>query len=251
MIKNRYLVALATLITASAVAGTADKAPVVENPTCAIPFTGELSVGYETDYIFRGVTLGEDAPWASIGLNIPVNEKVSIDIGTWYINSTNNPKDFDELDLYSFINFPLFGLDASIGGTWYYFPEANGNTGELSMGLSKDLKIFELGGFAAYDLGEVGGWYFETRLLRTIPITNCLDLNLGTGVSFTEDYSFRTPYLGADGWNHAYARVGLGWHMTDKATLNTYVGGNFPLSGISSIEENDKLHGGVSMSVGF
>jgi len=200
MIKNRHIVALATLIAASAVAGPADKAPVIENPTCAVPFTGEVSLGYETNYIFRGVNLGEDAPWASAGLNFPINDKVSVDVGTWYLNSTNNPKDFDELDTYAFLNFPLLGLDASLGGTWDYFPEQNDNTGELSLGLSKDLKIFELGGFAAYDLGDIGGWYFETRALRTIALTNCLDLNLGAGLSFTEDYSFRTPYLGADGW---------------------------------------------------
>ena len=246
MIKNRHLVALATLITASAVAG-----PAIENPVCAIPFTGELSVGYETNYIFRGVNLGEDAPWASVGLNFPLNEKLSLDVGTWYINSTNNPDNFDELDTYAFLNFQVLGLDASVGGTWYYFPEQGGDTGELSLGLSKDLKIFELGGFAAYDLGDIGGWYFETRALRTFALADCLDLNLGSGISFTDNYSFRDPFLGADGWNHAYVRLGLGWHMTETATLNTYIGGNFALDALENIDDADRLHGGASVSVAF
>lgn len=246
MTKTRLIASLAALVAASAVAG-----PAIEDPACSIPFTGELSVGYETNYIFRGVNLGEDAPWASIGLNLPLNEKLSLDVGTWYINSTNNPDNFDELDTYAFLNFSVLGLDASFGGTWYQFPEPGGNTGELSLGLSKDLKIFELGGFTAFDMGDVGGWYFETRALRTLALTDCLDLNLGSGISFTQDYSFRTPYLGADGWNHAYVRLGLGWHMTESATLNTYIGGNFALNALETIDDANRLHGGASVSVAF
>ncbi len=251
--KKHHILAIGAAFSAfaagTALAGPVDtKAPVIQDPVCAVPFTGEVSVGYESDYIFRGTNFGEDAPWASIGLNSAINDVMSVDVGVWYINPTNNPSGFDELDLYAFLNFPLGPLSASFGGTWYYFPEPGGNTGEVSLGLSKDLGIAELGVFAAHDFDDLGGWYFEARALRSIPLTACLDLNLGAGVSYGEEY------FGVSGWNNIYVRAGLGYHLTESATLNAYVGGNFLLDGLEDVvgaTQDDELHGGASISVAF
>jgi hypothetical protein len=39
--------------------------------------------------------------------------------------------------------------------------------------------------------------------------------------------------------------------MTETATLNTYVGGNFALDALDAIDDADRLHGGASVSVAF
>ena len=235
----------ASLMSASAFAGNYDpKVPMVEDPVCAVPFTGSVSFGYETDYIFRGVELGHNAPWAAVDLNYEISDAVSIDVGTWYLNSTSRPELFDELDVYGFLNFPLGPLSASLGGTWYYFPETGGDTGEASLELAYDLGFFELSGFAAHDFVP-NGWYFQLAGEKSIPLTDCLDLGLGAGVSYGDQY------FGVNGWNHAFAVLSLTCHLTDSAALSGYVGGNFPLEELENAGEDDDVHGGVSLSVSF
>jgi hypothetical protein len=238
---SRWAAALSVLASLAA-----SPAPPVTDPRPAVlPFTGEVSLGYETDYLFRGVTFGTDAPWASGGLNLPLGHALNLDLGVWYINPTQDRPAFDELDLFTFLNFRLLGLDASLGGTYYLYPEEDLHSAELSLGLSRDLRFAELGVFVAHDFVRFGGWYGEARALRTIPLHADLDLNLGTGISRT------AGYFANDGWNHAYLRAGLGWYLSPALTMNAYLGGNFPLAGLDGVEPGDTLHGGFSLSVGF
>lgn len=238
----KVTVALAALIGGSAFAG--DKCPVVE--PCTVPFTGSVSFGWESDYIFRGVKLGEQAPWAAAAINLPLATDVSLDLGTWYLNSTKNAVNYDELDVYAFLNFPLWIFKASVGGTWYDYPEgffADSN-GEGAIKLAYDVgTLFTLTGFAAYDfVGD--GWYLELAANKTIPLTDCLDLGLGAGISDVEHY------FGLDGWNNAFARASLIYHLTKTASLTGYLGGDFPLDAIDATEVN-RLHGGASLTVTF
>ena len=257
--KIKYL-AFTALLSGFAFAGVDTKTPVVEEPVCVVPWTGDVSVGYETDYFFRGVQFSEDNPWASVNLNFPLFNDVSLDLGAWYLNGVT-PAPFDELDVYGFVNFPLSlpiigDLAASVGGTWFYFPEtAGGNdTAEVSANVAKDLTLPLLGDishhvFAAHDF-EAEGFYFQTGLDKVVPLSNCLDLELGGGVSYTDDY------FGSDGWNHAFATAGVAWHWTEAATLRAYVGGNFVLDGLEPIvlpggQNQEDVHGGASLSISF
>lgn len=236
------LLALAVLASGSLYAG--DKCPIVD-PVCAVPFTGSVSVGYETDYIFRGLTFGEHAPWASAAINFALTDQVSVDLGTWYLNSTSGPVGFDELDVYSFLNFPLWVFKASLGGTWFSYPEgAADDNGEASLNLAYDVgSLVTLAGFAAYDfVGD--GWYFQLGASKTIALADCLDLGLGGGVGYVDSY------FGNQGWNHAYVRASLIYKLTETTSLTGYIGGNFPLEAIETVEE-DKVHGGVSLTVTF
>jgi len=240
--KSIKVLALTALLGGSAFAG--DKAPVVVDPVCTVPFTATVSVGYETDYIFRGVTYGEDAPWMGIDTVWALSDTMSFNVGTWYINSTNEALEFDELDVYAFLKFPLWIFDASVGGTWYYYPEGIfDDNGEASVGLGYDLGLFQLASLAAYDF-ELEGWYFELAGKKTIALLDCLDLGLTAGVSYVDDYA------GTNGWNHAFARAALIYKLTSSASLSAYIGGNFPLEAIDGIEE-DKAQGGASLSVSF
>ena len=235
----------AFLLAGTAVGGEVDaKAPVIVDAVCDVPFSGTVSVGYETDYIFRGRNLGSDAPWASVDLNFALNDAMSVDVGAWYLNSTNNPTNFDELDVYAFLNFPLGPLTASVGGTWFYFPESGGDTGEASLGLAYDLGIFQISGFAAYDFVP-DGWYFQIAGDKTIALTDCLDLGFGAGISYGEEY------FGVSSFNHAFAVGSLTLHLTESAALSGYVGGNFPLGDLEDAGGEDEVHGGVSISVSF
>lgn len=261
-----------TLALATVQAGPVDsKKTVIED--CTVPFTGSVSFGYESDYIFRGLNSGSNAFWGSAAANIALGDKVSLDIGTWYINATNQ-KDFvpfffgdvanvgDELDTYAFLNFDVKGIKASWGVTSYVFPEANSvnneigipffgsqDTWETSLGLSKDLGFAEIGAFIAYDFDLNDGWYYELRALKSIPLADCLDLNLGTGIAYSDN-----GLLGINDWTHCYARAGLGYHMTESATFNLYTGYNWMLDGLNDTIgdfQEDEIHWGTSVTVSF
>ncbi len=223
----------------------AGPAPVIEDPVCAVPFTGSVAVGYESTYLFRGVDFGDDAPWGSIDISFGLFNDVSVDVGTWYINPTQNPVNSDELDVYGFLNFPLWIFDASIGATWFYFAEIDQEAleGDFALGYSVG-DLFDLGFLTAYD-ESTDGWYWELSASKGIDLTDCLSLGLGAGVSYGDNY------FGVNGWNHAFATAGITWMMTEAAALDLYIGGNFTLDELEALGEDDDVHGGVSVSVGF
>jgi hypothetical protein len=238
----KVILALAALAGGSVYAG-GGKCEIVD--ACTVPFTGSVSVGYETDYIFRGVKYGEQAPWGAVGINMPLDSAVSLDLGAWYLNSTKNPVNYDELDLSAFVNFPLWIFKASVGGTWYDYPE-NGqrsNT-EGALKLAYDIAdLLTLTGFAAYDF-IYDGWYLELAANKIIPLTDCLDLGLGAGISYVDNYDI------FDGWNNFFARASLIYHLTKTASVSAYIGGDFPMDAIDNTQVN-RLHGGASLTVTF
>lgn len=245
LMKNLSLIAALSLsITGTAVAEGGKVVPIDPAPVCEAPFTGTVSVGYETTYLFRGFDFGSDAPWAGVDLNGQLLG-LDLNIGAWYLNATDDTVDYDELDLYAYVALPDLGPFAvSAGGTWFYFAETATDGGELLLDLSTSLGPVDLGFVTVYDIGEEG-WNWQLALGKTIGLGDCLDLVLGAGVSYSDSY-----YFDVTGWNHAFATAGLDFALTETTTLSTYIGGNFPLEDLADLQDNI-VHGGASISVSF
>ena len=248
---KRSLKALTLSLASFAVAVTAvagdPKAPLVEDPTCVVPFYGSVSFGYDTSYLFRGGRLGDHAPWAGIDLNYDINDKVTFNIGAWYINPTENPVVNDELDLYAYVIFPAGPFEVALGGTWFYFAEDSADEGELNAILTLPLGDFcNLNADYVYDVTFEAN-YFGLSADKTIPLSNCLDLNLEAGASWGDDrYNF--IILGGD---NAWVKGGITWHMTETADFGAYILGNFPYDDLQAAGEDDDVYGGASISVAF
>ena len=242
----KTLTRIASLIVAAPlIGGEMTKAPVIEDPACTVPFYGSVSLGYEQVYLFRGVDFGQHAPWAGVDLNYDISDTLSLNFGTWYINPTQNPVDSDELDVYAFLNFPLGVFDASVGATWFYFAEADAEATEGFFGLSYSVgDLVDIGAFTAYD-ESTDGWYYEVNASKGIPLTECIELGLSTGVSYGDNY------FGVSSFNHAYATAGITWAMTETAAFDLYVGGNYPLEDLEELGEDDDVYGGASVTVSF
>ena len=227
-----------------AVYAEAGKEIIPPDPICEVPFTGSVSVGYETTYLFRGADFGDDAPWAGVDLNGSLGG-LDVNLGAWYINPTDDPVDSDELDLYLFVSGPDLGpFETSFGGTWYYYAETDTNVGELELDLATTLGPIDVALITVYDL-DIEGWYWELAGGKTIALGDCLDLVLGAGISYGDDY------YGVSSFNHAYATAGVDYALTETATLSVYVGGNWPLDDLEDQGEDDDVHGGASISVSF
>jgi hypothetical protein len=254
-------------------AGTVVKAPVVE--PCTVPFTGTVSVGYESTYLFRGLDYGSDAPWMGIDTNWVLLDNLSLDLGAWYINPTQ-PVGFppnhanDELDLYATFNFPLWIFNASLGTVLYNYPEAANDGGaddtrniDTNFGLSYSLPWFDVSWLTAYDwnwnYGD-GSWYHEVAGSKSFDLTNCLSMGLSAGVGFYDNYNgglgvrpLAPAGVGThNGYSHTFVTLGLTWAMTQTAALDVYVGGNFVNDDLEVLgAQGDQFHGGASVSVSF
>jgi len=284
----KKLTALFGLLVAPAalVAGPVYKAPVIKNPVCAVPFTGTVSAGYESSYIFRGADLGGDAPWAGVDVNFQLLENLGLDLGTWYINPTDPRSGYgpdgtngngafpptDEVDVYAAFNFPLWVFDASLGTVLYNYPELTtrgpDGTGadetrniDTYLSLSYALPWFDVSWLTAYDFnwnyGD-GSWYHEISASRGIDLTDCLSLGGSVGAGFYDNYGGGTEVFGVqnadlyNGHSHIFVTLGLTWAMTEMAAFDAYIGGNltdddFEAAGF----RGDQLHGGASVSVSF
>ena len=204
-----------------------------------------LSAGYMTDYVFYGGDLGSNGVWTGVDYSLG-DFGIPIDIGVWYINVTDSPVDYDELDLYASYALPTFaGFDSSLNFLAYFFPESGADaTYELNLAVSRSLGIVDWDISAHYDF-ELEAWYFQTGVSKGFAISDGIEIVGSAGIGYSIDYW--TP---GSNWNHVYVQADLPITLTDTATLTPYVGGIFSLDALDTLQD-DFIHGGVSLSVSF
>lgn len=238
-----------------------DKVPVEE----CVDLGGEISVGYETDYLFKGIRFARDSAWGDVnytfdGLPVPVT------MGAWYLNGISGSAvgaGLDELDLYMSADLGTFaGFDFTLGYTHYFFPEFRSNVaplggyGELNFGISRTVGPVDL--YYAMDCAFGGGgfapqgWYHEVGAGKSFSLTDSIALNLSAGVAYTDGY------WGPTNWNNYYARAALPITLNCRTTLTPYIGyvgapDTWVADGAFGADspQSDILHGGLSLKVTF
>jgi hypothetical protein len=264
--KRLPIIALIAATATGLQAGDWGKAPVDKTPIeeC-VDLGGEISVGYETDYIFNGVLFAGDSVWTDVnytfdGLPLPIT------IGAWYLNGINESAvgaAYDELNLYVKAGLGTFaGFDVDLGYTHYTFPEFRSNIvplggyGEAQLGISRSLGFVDVKYSAAYAFGGGGfapsGWFHELGAEKTFTVTDSIGFVLGAGVAYSDGF------WGPSGWNHYYATAALPITLNCRTTLTPYIGyigapDTWVVDGFfgSNEPQTDVLHGGVSLNVSF
>jgi hypothetical protein len=208
--KKAILVATIGAITLGANAGDWGKAPVGKAPIeeC-VDLGGEISVGYDTDYVFYGVRFARDSVWTDVNYTFD-NLAVPITVGAWYLNGINGGgAGYDELDLYVDLALGTFaGFDVTAGYTHFAFPEARSNVtntggyGEADLSLSRSLGFVDLTSdqlrhrrrcWHSRELVSRGRSREELRYSPTAS-ASCLVAVL----------AYSDGYFGGSGWNHYY-----------------------------------------------
>ena len=224
----------------AAQAGPAPAEPFTTNE----PFTlgAEASLGYDSNYIFRGVDFGDNLIWGDVNLTVPVNDTVDLTVGAWYASLADG--DFDELDVYAGVTADLGAFELGFGATWYYFPSTGGDTLEpgVSIGTSAGPVDFSLGYY--YDI-EAEGSYIELAAESEIEISDTVSLVPGASLSYADDY------YGVSGFNNVGLSLALPVALTDTATLTPYIAGSIAIDGLEALGEPDHFYGGISLSVSF
>lgn len=195
--------------------------------------TGSVSVGYESQYIFRGFKLADESMVASVDLEFD-----SAYLGLW----TNQPliRGYEnEVDFYGGFGFDVSeGISMDVGGTVYYYPESGSNT-----------DTFEL----------FTGFVFETDLSPSVYVYYDLDLEALTlessvGHSFELDDNASFDVAAFMGWvdveGASYSYFGASADVVFSISDNSsgYVG--IRATDGSSGPEGE-IWGGAGLTVGF
>lgn len=240
---------ITAIVASVALAGAAFAGEAPVDPVCAVGFTGDVSVGYDTDLLHRGQNLGQDVITAAVNTQHDLGG-LDLSLGAEY-NNVTDPAVGDRLTTSGWLGFDLAGLDAGLGLNWYHFPELDGaldDTLEIGFTLSHDLG-FATAHFGYYYDFDADGSYIKGALTKDIALADCLDLNLGAGIGYgDDDYSAGLT----NGGEHVCVKAGLTYHLTETASLSAYIAGNFLYGDAADLAaDDDEVYGGVSLGVSF
>jgi hypothetical protein len=210
----------------------------------------ELHTGYSSQYLFRGLDLGNDL--VEVGVDVATEwNGFGLSAGAWYgsFNETVNlatagparplDTDFDELDLYAEVSKDLGFLTASVGYIAYIKSESSIN-GFYPASYSSDdaqevyFSVARDFGFANASLtyfwgveGENDG-YSELALSRSFELSPCLALNVGTNIGYLVEQGQATAWT---------TKVALDWGFAEHAKLSPFVAVSVALS-----DDNDTAY---------
>ncbi|MFL2436731.1 MAG: TorF family putative porin [Verrucomicrobiales bacterium] len=204
----------------------------------------EVSVGYDTDYIFRGANLGQDLLWTDVNVSTSLSDGLGLNIGAWYANPTDAGD--DELDIYAGVSTDLGGMSLDLGTTYYYYPGATGsNTLEFGAALGTSVGAFDVSLGIYHDI-DTENTYVELGAGTSFDLTDNISLDLGASIGNNQDEVIGGQ---ADGLTAVTITVGAPIGLTDNASLTPYLGINAGLD--DNQDSGDEIFSGISLSVGF
>lgn len=262
--------AAASLMTVGfAMAGTETAPAPAPAPAPATGLEGEVHIGYNTGYIWRGFELGNDMVEAGVDVAYDLGNGFNWSAGAWYAsfdsNSTVSGGD-DELDLYTEVSKDFGFATLSLGYIYYMndthsfaaLKPLNDDQQEVYFGLSRELFAGINGSLTYYwDVEGDNGGYMELGFEKSFELTSCLTLDTGV----------KTGYFWEEGaLGHVTAMVALNWNFAGNATISPYIAYSWelddleavyspmgqPLLGrVGGITEENQLFGGVKLTVKF
>ena len=259
--KSFALLAACSALTAQA--GVTPPPAVGPAPAPTSLWSGSVTLGYDTDYIYRGVQVysgnefATDLFSATLDLNYQINDRLTWNFNAWYGNSFSSDSNYDELDLYTRLLYKVndqFSFGPSF--KYYYYP--------VFKGTSYD-KQFEPGLEAVWvpcanttvNVGvfyetESDALYVELGASHVIKINDTISLVPGAVISYTDrDNSVFAP--SSSDFNHAAIYLKAPITLKSNVTVTPYAAVNFPLGAVDDLApwQEEELYGGISLSVGF
>ncbi|MCH2061341.1 MAG: hypothetical protein MK183_12005 [Verrucomicrobiales bacterium] len=208
------------------------------------PFSlgADISLGYDTDYVFRGVASQEDLLTTTLNLNtISLGDGIDLDLGAWYANTYNG--DYTELNLFGGVSMDLGGASLSAGITYYTSDTDGFDIVEPYVGIGTELAGLDVSLGYAYDSDDDSA-YISLGAGKSLELSDDITVDLSAALNYADDY------YGRDGFNNIDLRVGLPIAV-GGATLTPYVAGSIAVDGLDDAGGDDELFGGVSLSLSF
>ena len=200
----------------------------------------EVSVGYDTDYMFRGVNLGEDLLWSDVNVSTTLTDGLDLGVGAWYANVADDAGN-DELDIYAGLSTSMGDISLDLGATYYYYPDpvAGEGTLEFGVGFGTSAGPFDLSLGLYYDI-DLEAAYYEVGAATSFDLTDTMAVDVGGAIGNAD----------GDTLTALTFTIGVPITLSDSASLSPYVGVNIPLDDFEDVED-DTIYSGLSLTVGF
>lgn len=232
--------------------------PPIPPPAPESPFSGSVTLGYDSDYVFRGYEIvaanGEAADhlvWGALDLNYALNESLLWNFNAWYASSAS--ADYDELNLYTKLAYTTGPFTIGPSFRWYYYPRVSSPINhqyeaglELSASPLENLSV----GLGAFYEFEAGQWYFQADVNYTLAVSDRFSLVPGATVSFI-DVSSGDFGLHESDFHHVTAYLRAPIAVSERVTFTPYIAANFPIGGQVDSWQDPIVYGGASLTVSF
>jgi len=235
----------------------------------AIDLNYNLHGGYTSEYIFRGINLGNDLVEAGFDASTEVGAGLTVSAGVWYANfdstsALGTEANQNEIDLYAKVSKDLGFATASVGYIYYYNDNSNDirdlvlgkldDAQEVSFGLSREFFGVNLGLTYYWDIVEDNDGYTELTASKAFELNSCLTLNVGAALGYLAERGHLS---------HLTTKVSLDYEFVENARLSPFVALSIDLSNghfddpaprptTSSVPDTkNELVGGAMISVDF
>ena len=222
--------------------------PLPPAPEQEPAFTAEISLGYDTFYIFRGEELFEQVTWGQVELNYAVSESVSLTLTPWFLSAIDD--DFTELDVLPSVTWDAGFVEITAGYAGYIYPRGSlgANEGiddehEANLTVAKTFGIVGTSLLSAYNFDR-DGIYLEAKIGASIELCQAAALEPSVAVGYS------SHYFDADGFTHALISLAMPVKVTGTATITPYIAGNIPLEVLDEAQDAE-IFGGVALAVSF
>jgi hypothetical protein len=212
----------------------------------------EIHAGYTSEYIFRGIDLGDNL--AEVGIDAATEYNgVGLSAGIWagafQANGTGNQVDH-EVDMYGEASYDFGFLTGAIGYIYYWnMGRLGADNQEVYFSVARDF------GWAATSLtyywdvdstngGDTEG-YTELALSRGWELNQCVTLNVGTNVGYLVEGGDFTAWT---------TKLSVDWGFVDRAKLSPFVAFSLALGESANsawATTDNEFVGGCMLSVGF
>ena len=247
------LAAASALVAGNAQAGTTTTTTAAPMSAPAPAIVSELHVGYSSEYLFRGLNLGDNLIETGLDVAADLGDGFALSGGVWMGNFANSPKtpNLDavdtEVDWYTEFSKDFGFMTASVGYIYYWNVGGLGDDSqEVSFALSHDFGFAK----ASYTYfwgvdGPNNQGYSELALSRGFEISPCLNLNLSTNFGYLIEGGTFTAWT---------TKAALDWGFTEHAKISPFLAMSIALGeeqGSAWSQTDNEYVAGSMLSVTF
>lgn len=231
---------------------TSDKSytPPVPEEEVESWWSAELSTGYDSQYMFRGVDILNDhgLHWTQLTVSAK-----GFTIGAWYANGIESDDDFSELDIFGSYTYDLGPVALEVGGIYYRFPEQEGpltDTYEAYVGASySPIKWITASLYYYYDFDLFQAHYVQAKLESSIPVTESISIDPWVAVAFGDYNNVGSAFV----YDHVEGGVAVNVALNDYVSISGY--GAYARAGDGTrnigATKDDEFWGGASIAFSF
>lgn len=206
-------------------------------------WSAELSAGWDSRYMFRGVSILGDSGigWTDLSFST-----YGFTLGAWYANGID--VDYSEIDLYASYAYSLGPVNLEGGGIYYGYPQDDGiETWELFLKVSTDVIPFLTPSLTGYwDIDAIEGGYLEFKLQSSIPVVaDVVSIDPFASISYDIEYN-----SDSNDFNNVQVGVEVPVALSKNITLKGYVAYAWALDAIDDFQD-DEFWGGASITFSF